>query len=132
MASVLARLLFCPQNRVLCDLSDSEFDDGLCWNLDLLLRFGIDAGASFPLLLYQLAKTRQDEFPVLLDRFVGEVAERIKEYSSGSFVGLTGCCKCDLKFSLGHLKPWFMAAESNDFKESRLLGFDCFAPHSNS
>ena len=67
------------------------------------------------------AKAWQDEFPVLLDRFVREVAERIKEYSSGSFVGLRGCGKCDLKFSLGHLKPWFMPAESNDFKESRLL-----------
>ena len=30
----------------------------------------------------QLAKTGQDEFAVLFDRFVGEVAERIEEHSS--------------------------------------------------
>jgi hypothetical protein len=30
----------------------------------------------------------QDEFSVLFDRFVGEVAERIEEYAGGSFVGL--------------------------------------------
>jgi hypothetical protein len=47
------------------------------WNLDLLLRLGIDARTSLPLLLYQLAKTGQDEFAVLLDRLVSEVAERI-------------------------------------------------------
>jgi hypothetical protein len=46
------RLLFYPQNRVLCRLGDSEFDDGLGWNLDLLLCLGIEARASLPLLLY--------------------------------------------------------------------------------
>ena len=30
---------------------DSEFDDGLGRNLDLLLRLGIETRASFPLLL---------------------------------------------------------------------------------
>jgi hypothetical protein len=35
--------------------------------------------------------------------FVGEVTERIEEYSSGSFVGLLGSSDCDLKLSLGHL-----------------------------
>jgi hypothetical protein len=39
----------------------------------------------------------------LFDRFVGEVAERIEEYSSGSFVGLGGSSERDLKFSLGHV-----------------------------
>ena len=63
-------LLLYPQNRVLCRLGDSEFDDGLGWNLDLLLRLGIEACTCLPLLLHQLAKTGQDEFAVLLDLFV--------------------------------------------------------------
>jgi hypothetical protein len=82
-----AILLLCAQNRVLCRLGDSEFDDGFGWNLDLLLRLRIEADASLPLLLYELAKTGQDEFAVLFHRFVGDVAECIEEYSSGSFVG---------------------------------------------
>jgi hypothetical protein len=40
---------------------------------------------------------------VLFDLFVREVAERIEEYSSGSFVGLRGDSECDLKFSFGHV-----------------------------
>ena len=63
-----------PQNRVLYGLGDSKFDDGLGRNLDLLFRLGIEAGASLPFLLYDLAKAGQDEFAVLFDRFVGEVA----------------------------------------------------------
>ncbi len=51
-------LLLYPQNRVFCRLGDSEFDDSLGWNLDLLHRFGIDARACFPLLLYEFAKNR--------------------------------------------------------------------------
>jgi len=35
---------FTPENRVLCRLGDSEFDDGLCWNLDLLLPFQTSGG----------------------------------------------------------------------------------------
>ena len=97
------RPLLYPQNRVFCRLGDSEFDDGLGWNLDLLLRLRIEAGASFPFLLYELAKSGQDEFAVLFDCFVGEVAERIEEYSSGSFVGLGGSSERGLKFSLGHV-----------------------------
>ena len=52
----------------------------------------------------QLAKTGQDKFTVLFDRFVSEGAKRIEEYSSGSFVGLGGFGKRGLKFCLGHLK----------------------------
>ena len=48
-------LLLYPENPVLCRLGDAEFDDGLGWNLDLLLRLGIKACTCFPLLLYQLA-----------------------------------------------------------------------------
>jgi hypothetical protein len=39
---------------------------------------------------HQLAKTGQDKFAVLFNFFVGDVAERIEERSSGSFVGLNG------------------------------------------
>jgi hypothetical protein len=94
---------FFTPNRILCRLGDSEFDDGLSWNLDLLLRLRIEADASLPFLLYELAKSGQDEFAVLFDRFVGERAEGLEEYSSGSFVGLSGSSECDLKFSLGHV-----------------------------
>jgi hypothetical protein len=98
-----ARLLLYPKDRVSCRLSDSEFDDSLGWNLDFLLRLRIEAGARFPLLLYELAKTGQDEFSILFDRFVGEVAERIEEYASRCFVGFSGSSECDLKFSFGHV-----------------------------
>ena len=98
-----AGLLLYPQNRILCRLGDSEFDDGLGWNLDLLLRLGIEAEASLPLLLYELAKSGQDEFSILFDRFVGEVAERIEEYASRCFVGFSGSSECDLKFSFGYV-----------------------------
>src|SRR5271165_1225365 len=96
-------LLLCPQNRVLCYLGDSELDDSLSRNLDLLLRLRIEAHTSLPFLLYQLAEAGQDEFAFLFDRFVGEVAERVEEYSSGLLVGLSGCSERGLKFSLGHL-----------------------------
>ena len=91
-----------PEPRLLPP-GHSEFDDGLGRNFDLLLGPRIKADASLPFLLYELAKSGQDEFAVLFDRFVGEVAERIEEYSSGSFVGLGGSSECDLKFSLGHV-----------------------------
>jgi hypothetical protein len=103
-----ARLLLYPQNRVLCGLGNTKFDDGLGWNLNLLLRLRIEARARFPLLLHQLTKTGQNKFAVLFDRFVGEVAERIEEYSSGSFVGLRGSSECNLKFSFSHV---YTAAE---------------------
>jgi hypothetical protein len=98
-----SELLLYPQNRVFRGLGDSEFDDGLGWDLNLLLRLGIEAGASLPLLLYQLAKTRQDEFAVLFGIFVRDGAKRIEKYSSGSLVGLSGSSECGLKFSLGHV-----------------------------
>jgi hypothetical protein len=50
----------------------------------------LEAITCFPLLLYQLAKTGQDEVAVLFNPFVCERAERLEEYSSGSFVGLGG------------------------------------------
>ena len=96
-------LLLYPQNRVFRGLGDSEFDDALGWDLDLLLRLGIEACTCLPLLLYELAKAGQDEFAVLFDLFVCERAERIEEYAGGSFIGLGGSSECDLKFSLGHV-----------------------------
>src|ERR1700674_842668 len=110
------RLLLYPQNRVFCSLGDSEFDDGLGWNLDFLLSLRIKARARLPLLLYELAKTGQDKFAVLFDRFVREGAERIEEYSSGSFVGLGGSSECNLKFTFGHVRPLFMAAQCQHCK----------------
>ena len=65
-----------------CRLGDSEFHDGFGWNFDFLLCLWIDARTRLPLLLHQFAKTGRNEFAVLFDRFVREVAERIEEYSS--------------------------------------------------
>jgi hypothetical protein len=102
-SSLLARLLLYPKNRVFCRLGDSEFDDGLGWNLDLLLRLRINANTSLPFLLYELSKTGQYKFAVLFNLFVREVAESIEEHSSGSFVGLGGGSDCGLKFTFGHV-----------------------------
>ena len=96
-------LLLYSQNRVLCRLRDSEFDDGLRWNLDLLLRFWIKTRACLPLLLDELAESRHDEFAVLFGVFVRDGAKRIEKYSSGPFIGLCGFGNCGLKFCLGHL-----------------------------
>jgi hypothetical protein len=96
-------LLLRTENRVLRCFGDAKFDDGLGWNLDLLLRLWIKAHARLPLLLYEFAKTGQDKFAVLFNLFVGDVAERIEKYSSGPFVGLGGFSKCALKFGFCHL-----------------------------
>jgi hypothetical protein len=96
-------LLLYPKNAVLSRLGDSEFEDGLGWDLDFLLGLGIEASTCFPLLLYELPKSRHDEFAVLFGIFVGDGTERIKEYAGGLFIGLRGCGKCALKFCLGHL-----------------------------
>jgi hypothetical protein len=76
-------------------LGDSEFDYSLSWNLDLLLGLGIEADASLPLLLYELAKSGQDEFSILFDRLVGEVAE--VPAKRNAFCVLLHChCWCSL------------------------------------
>ena len=100
-------LLLYPKNAVLSRLGDSEFDDGLGWNLDLLLRLGIEARACLPLLLDELAESRHNEFAVLFGIFVRDGAKRIEKYSSGSFIGLCGFGNCGLKFCLGHLIPLY-------------------------
>ena len=81
-------LLFRSENRVFGGLGNTKFDDGFGWNLDLLLGLWIKAGARFPLLLHELAETRQDKFAILFNFFVSQYAERIEEYSGGSFIGL--------------------------------------------
>jgi hypothetical protein len=116
-----ARLLLHSKNRIFYRLGDSEFDNGLSWNLDFLLRLWIEADASLPLLLHQFAKTGQDKFAVLFDLFVREVAERVEEYSGGSFVGLRGSSECNLKFSFGHVQPLFMAGNGTISRESQFL-----------
>jgi hypothetical protein len=94
-------LLLYPQNRVFCGLGNTKFDDGLCWNFDLLLRLWIKARSRLPLLLHQLAKTGQNEFAVLFNLFVSEGAQRVEEYSSGLFIGLGCFSKSELKFCFG-------------------------------
>ena len=96
-------LLLYSENSVLSRLGDSEFDYGLGWNLDLLLRFGIEARACLPFLLYELAEAGQDKFAVLFGRFVSESTERIEEYSSGLLIGLGCFSEGELKFCFGHL-----------------------------
>ncbi len=51
--------------EILERVGNTKFDDGLGWNLNLLLRLWIEARARLPLLLHQLAKTGQDKFAVL-------------------------------------------------------------------
>jgi hypothetical protein len=104
----ISHLLLYPQNRVLCGLGNTKFDNGLGGNLDLLLRLWIKTRSGLPLLLYEFPKSRDDEFAILFGRFVGDVAERIEKYSRGPFVGLGGFSKCALKFGFCHLEPWIM------------------------
>ena len=91
------------QNPVFRRLGYPEFDDGLGWNLDLLLRLRIEADPSLPFLLYQLAKSGHHEFAAPFDLFVSKRAQRMEEYSGDSFVGFGGCGECDLELGLGHV-----------------------------
>src|SRR5271166_1875499 len=108
------KLLLRAENRILRHLEDAELNHGFGGNFDLLLRLWIEARAGLPLLLHQLAKAWQDKFAVLFGGFVSDGAERIKEYASGSFVGLSGFGKCALKFSLGHLEEGLRGASSHE------------------
>src|ERR1700730_6391224 len=118
-SSLPASLLLYPKNRVFCRLGDAKFDDGLGWNLDLLLRLRIESRTRLPLLLHQLTKTGQDEFAVLFGLSVREVAERIEEHSSGSLGGLGGSSKCNLKFSFGHSLAVVYGSGTAPFQENR-------------
>lgn len=95
-------LLFDAQNRVFGRFGDSEFNDGFGRNLDLYSSFWIDAVASFPLLLYQLSKSRKDKLAFFFDPFVGEARERIEEESGRFFGGLRRFSKRELKLGFGH------------------------------
>ncbi len=55
-----------PQNRVLWGLGNAKFDDGLGWNLDLLLRLWIKARARLPLLLYEFRNPGTTNSPFFL------------------------------------------------------------------
>src|SRR4029077_11827084 len=148
-------LLLRAENRILRHLEDAELNHGFSGNFDLLLRLWIEPGASFPLLFYELPKSRHDEFAVLFGGFVGDVAERIKEYAGGLFIGYASCPggidptssgpnsasavvhwvvrtvyqPCALKFYLGHLERIerrFIAREPRSFNKSK----SSFARHS--
>ena len=97
------QLLLYSENRVLRSLGNSEFDDGLGRNLDLLLRLGIKARARLSLLFHQLSKAWQNKFARLFGRFVSQIAERIEEHSSSLLIGLGCFGKSELKFCFGHL-----------------------------
>jgi hypothetical protein len=56
------------------------------------------ARTGFPLLFYELPKSRYDELAVFFGSFVGDGAERIQEYTAGLFIRLRGFGKCGLKF----------------------------------
>jgi hypothetical protein len=97
------------------------------------LRLWIKARARLPLLLHQLAKTGQDKFAVLLDLFVGERAERIQEYSSGSFVGLvasasTLCSSVLVIYSRGLWQRQRMISRQSQLKNAyfRTLNIEAF------
>ena len=120
LSSTHAELLLNSENRVLCHLGDSEFDNGLGWNPDLLLCLGIKTRTRLSFLFHQLAKAGQDEFAVLFSLLVREGTERIEKYSSCLFIGLCGCGKCGLKFCFCHVWLFLMAAVATDFKERRL------------
>jgi len=88
----------------------------------------INPGAGLPFLFYELPKFRHDEFAVLFDRFVREVAQAYRAILQRSSCWTGGCSERDLKFRLGHLLPWSVAAKSTDFKASQFVGLE--TPHS--
>jgi hypothetical protein len=96
-------LLLYSENSVLCRLRNTEFDDGLSRDPDLLLRLGVETHPRFPLLFYQLPEAGQDEFAVLFDLFVGQGTECIEKRSSRLLVCLSGLGECNLKFCFRHL-----------------------------
>jgi hypothetical protein len=65
---------FTPKTASFAALATRNLTTVLAGILIFCCVLGIEAGASLPFLLYDLAKAGQDEFAVLFDRFVGEVA----------------------------------------------------------
>ena len=74
-----SELLLYSEYRVLRHLGNTELDDGLGRDPDLLLRLGVEIRPRLPLLFYQLPEAGQNEFAVLSDLFVGQGAECIPE-----------------------------------------------------
>jgi hypothetical protein len=64
--SYTLRLLLYPQNRVLCGLGNTKFDDDLGWNLDLLLRLWIKAMRAFIFCFTSLPKPGKTNSPFFL------------------------------------------------------------------
>ena len=100
----LAKLLdyFLTPKTPFSRLGHTKFNDRLGWNLDLLLRLWIKTRCALSFSASRACQNRARQFHVLLNLFVGDVAERIEKYSSDSFVGLGGFGKCTLEFGLGH------------------------------
>src|SRR6478609_3779845 len=63
------------EHRVLCGFRDSQFHHGFRGNLELLTGLRIDAGTRFPLLLYELTDSGNDEFALLLGLVVSDLRE---------------------------------------------------------
>jgi len=59
-------LLLYPQNPVLCGLGNPKFDNGLGWNLDLLLRLWIKTRARFLFCFTSFPKPGKTNSPVFL------------------------------------------------------------------
>jgi hypothetical protein len=93
---------FTPRTASFAALATRNLTTVLAGILIFCRVFGLKPERAF-LFCFQFAKTGQDKFAVLSDLFVRKDAERIEEYSSGSFVGLRGSGKCDLTFSFGHV-----------------------------
>jgi hypothetical protein len=71
----------------------------------------------------------------LLNLFVGQRAERIEEYSSGSFIGLCAFVQCGLKICLGHLKRFWKVVyrmRTPPLQHKQNVGFDKRRRCSNS
>ena len=114
------KLLLYPKNSVLCRFGNSELDDGLSWDPDLLLRLGVETHPRFPLLFHQFPKAGQDEFAVLFDLFVGQGTECIKKHSSRPLVCLSGLGERNLKCCFSHLSS--LIAEADDMETTFSVG----------
>jgi hypothetical protein len=64
---------------------------------------GLKPVRAFLFCFTSLPKPGRTNSPLFLISLLCECAERLEEYSSGSFVGLGGSSECDLKLSLGHV-----------------------------
>jgi len=51
------KLFLHSENRISCRFGNTKFDNDFGWNLDLLLRLGIDSSACLSLLFDELTKT---------------------------------------------------------------------------